>query len=226
MAACLSLFAVAGPAQVVLSALGQHDVVPPRFLGAIARICGLRVRTVGRPAVTPVLFLANHLSWLDVLALAGKTRTAFAGKDDLAGHPFLRWLCAQNDTLFLQRERRQTVAEQVALVRAALRRRPLTIFPEGTTGNGVALLAFKSSLLAAAEDAHVAIQPVALDYDDATEIAWGDEAGLANLWTILARKEPVRLTVRFLAPLAGDAASARKPMAAAARAAIEASLRL
>ena len=212
--------------QLVLTALGRRDLLPPPFLGAIGWICGLRVRTEGRPAAAPVLFLANHLSWLDILALAGITRTAFAGKDALAGHPFLRWLCEQNETIFLQRDRRHTVAQQVEEVRTALANRPLTIFPEGTTSDGTALLPFKSSLLAAAESAHVQIQAVALEYDAATEIAWGAEPGLANVWTVLARRRPVRLTIRFLEPLSGDAALQRKPMAMEAQRAIAAALRL
>jgi 1-acyl-sn-glycerol-3-phosphate acyltransferase len=224
--ACVALFAVVGPTQAVVGTLWRRDLLPPPFLAAVGWLCGLRVRTVGKPAQAPVLFLANHLSWLDILALAGMTRSVFAGKSDLAGHPFLRWLCDQNDTLFLQRDRRQTVAQQVEEVRAALASRPLTIFPEGTTSGGAALLPFKSSLLSAGEAAHVTVQPVALDYEDAAEIAWGDEAGLSNVWTILARKRPVRLTIRFLEPLTGDAATQRKPMAAAAQANIAAALRL
>ena len=218
-------FLVIVPVHVVVSLFGQRELVPPLFLAFMGRMAGLRVRTEGTPR-KGALFLANHESWLDILALAGTTRSVFAGKSDLAGHPFLRWLCDQNDTLFLQRDRRQTVAQQVEEVRAALASRPLTIFPEGTTSGGAALLPFKSSLLSAGEAAHVTVQQVALDYQDAAEIAWGDEAGLSNVWTILARRRPVRLTIRFLEPLTGEAATQRKPMAAAAQANIAAALRL
>ncbi|MEO6041948.1 MAG: lysophospholipid acyltransferase family protein [Croceibacterium sp.] len=226
VAGCLALFAVIGPAQLVVSALGRRDVLPPPFLAAIGWLCGLRVSVRGSPAAAPVLLLANHVSWLDILGLAGASRSAFAGKDALAVHPFLRWLCEQNDTIFLQRDHRQTVAQQVAAMRAALARRPLTLFPEGTTSDGRALLPFKSSLLAAAEGTGVTVQPVALDYADAAEIAWGQEPGLRNIWAILARRRPVRLTIRFLNPLPEAMLGDRKALAPAAQRAITEALPL
>jgi 1-acyl-sn-glycerol-3-phosphate acyltransferase len=107
--------------------------------------------------------------------------------------------------------------------RAALGERPLTIFPEGTTNDGTALLPFKSSLLSAVEPlAHaVPVQPVALDYGEAAEIAWhGAESGMTNVRRILARRRPVELTIRFLEPLEGEALANRKVMATAAQDAI------
>jgi 1-acyl-sn-glycerol-3-phosphate acyltransferase len=202
--------------------------MPPLFLGTMARMAGLRVRTEGtaRPGA---LFLANHVSWLDVLALAGTSRAIFVAHSGLTIHGGLKWLCDQNDTVFVTREKRGSVATQVEQVRAALGPRPLTIFPEGTTNDGTALLPFKSSLLSAVEPlAHtVPVQPVALDYDDAPEIAWhGDEPGLANVRRILARPGRVDLTIRFLEPLAGAALENRKTMTAAAQVAIAGALRL
>ena len=91
------------------------------------------------------------------------------------------------------------------------------------TNDGTALLPFKSSLLSAVEPlAHdVPIQPVALDYLHAAEIAWfGDEPGMANVNRILSRPGRVELTIKFLEPLAGEALANRKTMTAAAQAAI------
>lgn len=194
----------------------------------MARIAGLRVRTEGRPQ-PGALFLANHVSWLDILALARTSRAIFVAHSGLSGHGGLKWLCEQNDTVFVTRERRGSVAVQVEEVRAALGRRPLVIFPEGTTNDGTALLPFKSSLLSAVEPLAetVPIQPVALDYADAPGIAWhGDEPGIANVRRILARPGRIDLTIRFLEPLAGEALANRKTMTAAAQAAVAQALRL
>jgi 1-acyl-sn-glycerol-3-phosphate acyltransferase len=194
----------------------------------MGRIAGLRVRMEGGPA-PGALLLANHVSWLDILAIAGATRTRFVAHSGLTVHGGLKWLCDQNDTVFVARERRGSVAGQVEQVRAALGERPLTIFPEGTTDDGTFLHSFKSSLLSAVEPlAHeVPIQPVALDYADAPGIAWfGEEPGMANVRRILARPGRVELTIRFLEPLAGAALADRKAMAAAAQAAVTAALRL
>jgi 1-acyl-sn-glycerol-3-phosphate acyltransferase len=221
-------FLVIVPLHVVFVLFGQRKLVPPLFLWFMGRMAGLRVRTEGAPR-KGALFLANHESWLDVLALAGTSRAIFVAHSGLTVHGGLKWLCDQNDTVFVTRDRRGSVAAQVEQVRAALGERPLTIFPEGTTNDGTALRPFKSSLLSAVEPLadEVAIQPVALDYADARGIAWFDaEPGMANVRRILARPGRVELTIRFLEPLAGEALANRKTMTAAAQAAIAEALRL
>ena len=215
------------PFHVVVRPLVGREVVPPRFLAIMGWIAGLRVRTEGTPR-PGALFLANHLSWLDILALAGVSRSIFVAHSGLTVHGGLKWLCDQNDTVFITRDRRGSVAGQVEQVRAALGKRPLTLFPEGTTDDGTALRPFRSSLLAAVEPlaGQVPIQPVALDYRDAAGIAWFDgEPGMVNVRKILARRR-VELTIRFLAPLAGAALANRKAMTAAAQAAIAEALQL
>ncbi len=202
--------------------------MPPLFLGLMGRMAGLRVRIEGHPRAG-ALFLANHLSWLDILALAGTSRAIFVAHSGLAGHGALKWLCEQNDTVFITRDQRGSVAAQIEQIQAALGDRPLTIFPEATTGDGLALLPFRSSLLSAAEPlaGEVPIQPVALDYRDAAGIAWfGEERGLANMRRILARPGRIDLVIRFLEPLSGAALADRKTMTAAARDAIARALRL
>jgi len=208
--------------------LARREIMPPLFLSVMGRAAGLRVRTEGKP-LRGSLLIANHVSWLDVLALAGTSRAIFVAHSGLTGHPALKWLCEQNETVFVTRHQRGSVAEQVEQVRAALSDRPLVIFPEGTTNDGNALLPFKSSLLSAVEPLalEVPIQPVALDYQDAPDIAWfGDEPGMANVQKILSRPGRVELTIRFLEPLTGEALTNRKTMTAAAQAAIEQALRL
>ena len=214
-------FLVLVPLHVLAKLVGLRDLVPPIFLGIMARIAGVRVRSEG--ALRPgALLLANHVSWLDVLALAGASRAIFVAHSGLSVHGGLKWLCDQNDTVFITRELRGSVANQVAQVRAALGTRPVTIFPEGTTNDGRVLLPFRSSLLAAVEPlaGDVPIQPVALDYAEAPEIAWFDgEPGLTNVRKILRRRR-TDLTIRFFEPLSGEALANRKTMTAAAQAAI------
>jgi len=220
------VFLVLVPLHTLASLVGAKDLVPPVFLGLMGRVAGLRVRTVGQP-LTHALYLANHESWLDILALAGRTQAIFVGHSGLAESAFIRWLAAQNRTVFITRHQRGSVARQVEQVRAALSERPVVIFPEGTTNDGTALLPFRSSLLAAVEPlAHeVPIQPVALDFKDVTEVGWfGDEPGLANVLRVLKRPGRIDLTIHFLPALAGEALKDRKTMTAAARAAIETAL--
>lgn len=224
----LATFALVLPFQLLLTLLGRRDVIPPPFLGAIGWLAGLKVRIEGRPAAGRLLLLGNHTSWLDILALAGASRCAFVAKGELTGHRFLKWLCDQNDTVFVARRQGKHIAGQVDEVRATLALRHVAIFPEGTTSDGTRLLAFKSSLLSAVQGIPgVTVQPVALIYQDAPAIAWvGDEPGMDNVRRILARRRPIRLTIRFLEPLEGAALADRKAMAQAAQQAIATALAL
>ena len=225
-AAMLAWSVVVVPLHVLVKLAGKPWFVPPTFLCGIGWIAGLRFSVEGKPR-KHALLLANHLSWLDIMALASASRTAFVAHSGLAVSPVLKWLCEQNGTLFITRDRRHTVTRQVDQVRAALGGRRMTIFPEGTTGDGREPLPFKSALISAVEQlpAGVPVQPVALVYDEAEEIAWvGGEPGLTNACKILGRTRPVHLTLCFLPPLTGSALADRKAIAAAASAAIAGTL--
>jgi 1-acyl-sn-glycerol-3-phosphate acyltransferase len=224
----LAWAAVVVPLHLVMRLFGQRWLIPPTFLCGIGWLAGLRFTVEGKPR-KHALLLANHLSWLDIMALAAASRTVFVAHSGLAVSPALKWLCEQNGTIFIARQHRQTIADQVAQVRAALGEQRLTIFPEGTTSGGRELLPFKSALLSAVGQlpANVPVQPVALIYDEAEAIAWiGGEPGLSNVSKVLARTRPVHLTLRFLSPLTGPALADRKAMAAAAREAIARELAL
>ncbi len=203
----------------------RHNPAPRWFLAGINRLAGVTLRVHGEKVHRGAFLLVNHVSWIDIPALAAVTGTAFVGHDGLAAMPLLKWLCAMNDTVFVARYERTTIAAQIEAVRTALSDTgSLAIFPEGTTSDGTGLLPFKSSLLSALEPlpAGIAIQPVLLDYGrEAADIAWvGEEHGLHNFLRILARSRPVRIDVHFLAVLEGAALSGRKTIAAAGREAL------
>lgn len=227
--AMVLLLAVSVPLYYLAKLLPGRNPVPRRFLAGIGWIAGVRVTVAGERVRRGAFFLVNHVSWIDIPAMAAATGSAFVGHDGLASMPLLKWLCKMNDTVFVARHDRASVARQVSDVRRAISDTgALAIFPEGTTSDGTGLLPFKSSLLSALEPlpAGVAVQPVLLDFGaEAASIAWvGEEHGLDNFVRILARRRPVRLTVRFLAPLQGAALAGRKTIAAAAREAILAEL--
>lgn len=212
---CLAAYGTARP-------FTRHNPVPPRFLGGAAWIIGVRRHVQGVPLKRDTLFLANHTSWLDILALAAPTGTAFVAKSELAGVPLVGWLCSLNETVFVQRSARLAVGGQVDAIRAALESgRPVTLFPEGTTGDGTALLPFKTAMLDVLNPppAGVRVQPVILDYGPATrDVAWvGDESGTDNALRILARPGTIALSIRFLETFAPEPLAGRKAIGAEAR---------
>lgn len=227
----LRLLALAGLLAVCLvphllsRLLTGRSAVPPFFLGACAWIIGARVTTVGEPVRARTLIAANHVSWLDILILAGATGCRFVSKDDL-GNRLVHWLADQNNTLYVRRSERSDSRNQADAVAAALDGpQAVTLFPEGTTGPGDRLLPFRSTLLQAASSAgsDVAVRPVAIDYGAAaTELSWHDEPARDNVLRMLGRRGTFGVTVRLLEPL--DRALDRKGLAREARAAIGAAL--
>jgi 1-acyl-sn-glycerol-3-phosphate acyltransferase len=210
-----------GPVHLATKWLLGRSPWPPRFLAAAAWIAGARVRLGGRPIRGHALLLANHVSWLDILVLGGATRCAFVAKDEL-GHPFIHWLAEQNATVYVKRAHRKGAKDQAVAVAQALGGdKPVTVFPEATTGPGTHLLPFRSTLLEAANFAarDVAIRPVAVDYGGAAhEVGWWHEPGMVNVMRLLGRRGTLPVTVHLLEPL--DRVGDRKRLAHEAREAI------
>ncbi|KKC25163.1 lysophospholipid acyltransferase family protein [Sphingomonas sp. SRS2] len=197
------------------------------FLQWFGEALGLDVRIAGKPAGRDVLYVANHVSWLDILALGGATPTAFVSKDDVRRWPLVGMLARIGGTIFIDRDSRRAVRGQAdRLGLALLDHHPVTLFPEGTTNDGLSLFAFRPALFASVAPAPpgIVVQPVAIDYGDAgAEIAWtGDEDLGPNARKVLERPGPLVCTLRFLPPLAPS--DDRKQLAAQAQAAITAAL--
>ena len=62
---------------------------PRLFLGWAARCAGARVTRVGVPLRRDVFYISNHLSWIDILAIAGQSGTAFVAKEELRAAPLV-----------------------------------------------------------------------------------------------------------------------------------------
>lgn len=202
---------------------------PRLYLGWAARCAGARVTPVGVPLRRDVFYVSNHLSWIDILAVAGASGTAFVAKAELARVPVVGWLARLNRTVFVSREDRMGVAEQINQLRDTLAENwSVTVFPEGTTTDGRSLLPFKTPMLRVLEPPPpgVLVQPVMLDYGAmGDEVAWiGDEAGLDNARRLLARRGSFALRVHFLDPFDPRDFPGRKAIAAESRRRIEEAL--
>ncbi|MGI8942716.1 MAG: lysophospholipid acyltransferase family protein [Qipengyuania sp.] len=227
--AIVALLLVFVPLHYAFRVFAYGSPFPMLFLRYTARVVGARVSSVGTPLRRDVFFICNHISWIDILALAGASGTAFVAKQELSEVPVIGWLCSLNRTVFVKRENRMGVAEQINALREALQDNwSVTVFPEGTVTDGQSLLPFKSSMLSVLEPPPpgVMVQPVVLDYGSvAEEISWvGEESGLHNAMRVMARKGTFRLTLRFLEPFSPEEHRGRKAIAAKAREEIEVGL--
>ncbi len=197
------------------------------FLRASGWAAGAQVLVVGTPISRNVLFIANHVSWMDILVLAGRTGTTFVAKAEMATWPVFGWMARQNNTVYVKRDNLLDAKNQASTLQTALLKgQPVTLFPEGTTG--MQLLQFRSSLIAAVVPAPegISIQPVAIDYGNLVdEIAWVDDQSVGvNALAVMSRKGRVPITLHFLAPLDHADFGDRKAIAAHSRAEIAAAL--
>jgi lyso-ornithine lipid O-acyltransferase len=199
------------------------------FLHGAGWAAGARVTVKGTPTRHKTLYIANHVSWMDILVLAGKSSTAFVAKADMESWPVLGWLATQNNTVYVKREDPRDVKNQANdLQKALLSKQPVTLFPEGTTANGLELLPFRSSLIAAVVPAPpgISIQPVAIDYGDlAADIAWTDVESVGNnALRVMGQRWRIPVTLHFLPPLDQADFGDRKAIAAHSRAEIAGAL--
>lgn len=190
------------------------------WAGKLLRVLGLRQTLVGSFHAGPVLLLANHVSWLDILAIhAVCPQARFVSKADVRGWPLLGWLVGAVGTLFIERERKRDALRVVHQVAAALADGDtIAVFPEGTTGDGRTLLPFHANLLQAAIAGGHPVQPVVLRFHQpghrfSPEVAWlGETTLLQNLWAVLCADA---LTVELsVLPAFGSRHADRRALAA------------
>jgi len=228
-AGLIGLLLVFVPLHYLYRAFSYGSPFPMLFLRRAARVCGARITVVGTHLKRDVFFVANHISWIDILALAGASGTAFVAKAELAEAPVVGWLARLNRTVFVKREHRMGVAEQInALKEALVDNWSVTVFPEGTTTDGQSLLPFKTSMLSVLEPPPpgVLVQPVILDYGPVAEwIGWiGEEGGLNNAKRVLSRKGSFKVRLHYLEPFSPEDFKGRKAISIEARRRIEEAL--
>jgi 1-acyl-sn-glycerol-3-phosphate acyltransferase len=183
---------------------GECKSAPGGFVpegGGEQGCCDFHVKETGHGR----LWVANHISWLDVVVLGAQTPLAFIAKSEIAAWPVVGLLARSTGVLFVERGRAVRSGKTVAAMRERLLRgETLLLFPEGTTTRGGSVARFHSSLFQAALDAAVPVIPLAVSYrgPHAELVPFvGDDAFVPHLWRLLgARGMEARLAVT--APLA------------------------
>ena len=69
----------------------------------LCRILDVRLQSRGTPHAGAALFVANHISWLDIFCIAAVCPTQFLAKQEVAAWPLFGWLCRRAGTAFIRR---------------------------------------------------------------------------------------------------------------------------
>lgn len=169
------------------------------------------------------MYVANHISWLDVIIINAIVPSAFIAKDDVRSWPLIGWLSEKTDTYFMQRGSRQAAHRAVSHISELLRTGiDVVVFPEGTTTKGDQVLPFHGALLQGAIDANTPVQPIVIFYHDkygnqSTITAYYADMGLMeSIWRVLAA-DYTAATI-YLLPALDSSAFDRRTLATALRA--------
>lgn len=175
---------------------------------AMLRHLGIALQVRGQPPLTgPMLLVANHFSWLDIVVMHAARHCRFVSRSDVQAWPLVGTLATAAGTLYIQRSVRRDALRVVQQMTDALRARDvLAVFPEGTTGDGSTLLPFHANLLQAALAADAPVLPVGLRYADRATGApsqapsyVGDDSLLGSLWRT-ACAPPIVAVVHYGTP--------------------------
>ena len=199
----------------------QRDAIIVEWSQEMLGILHARLRLLGDvPPVTlsSVLFAANHISWLDILAINAFRRVRFVAKAEVRQWPIVGWLAARAGTTFIRRSRSYELTRVAKTVSRSLRKgHCVALFPEGTTSDGTSLRPFHSGLFESAIDAEATVWPVGLRYpgpDGTADVGaafLGEDSLIASMLRIVAR--PATEIQMWFAPPLIAAGSTRRELA-------------
>ena len=225
----LTLFLL--PFHLLAVSLGLRRIInemPVVYHRMVCFILGIRVRVHGvRSAVTPTLFVCNHVSYLDIEVLGSLVPGSFVAKAEVATWPFFKTLAKAQRTIFVERTSSKASTSRDEMLRRLDTGDNLMLFPEGTSSDGTRVLPFRSALFGVAQlrrdDKPIVVQAVAISYTRLDGIplgrywrplfAWfGDLDLVPHLWQMVCLGE-TEAVVTFFPPVDIDRLGDRKKLA-------------
>lgn len=143
-----------------------------RIAAAICRVHGFDVRLEGILPNRPVIFVANHVSYVDAPVLASLAPCTVIAKGEVRRWPILGAGAAALGALFVERGDAWSGALALRQSARALAAGVSVLgFPEGTTSSGEDVLPFRRGLFGLARLTGVPVVPIAIHYSS-TELRW------------------------------------------------------
>jgi len=192
----------------------DHRVIRLWSAGML-RVFGLRTRRFGTPLPNAALFVANHVSWIDITLMHSQRVVGFVAKAEISRWPVVGWLASRGGTIYHHRGDNESLHGVMhQMVQRLEQGQAVGVFPEGRTTDGQRIGVFHARIFQPAVLAGVPAQPVALKYgargDAQTTVAFQkNEHFLGNFLRLLG--EPPRAAeVHFLEPVAASEEGRRR----------------
>ena len=185
-------------------------------------VFGITVRSVGQALPGAAMFVANHVSWVDIVVLHSQRMMGFVAKREIASWPLIGWMAARAETIFHKRGSTESLGGVVEHMVERLRQgRSVGAFPEGGTRGGRGLGPFHARIFTAAVEANAPVQPVALRYGEGgsaqTRIAFQPRENFLQNFLRLLGDPACVADVVFLTPILPGDAEGRRRIAETAR---------
>lgn len=211
-----------------LAALGAVRMSPPRepraaavrlsiVLGALADAHDLDVRVRGSIPRGRALVVANHVSYLDPIAILSVCPALPVAKDDVRGWPLVGEIARRYGVVFVERDDPTERAIVLRRIHDLLGRGASVLnFAEGTTTPGTQVAPFWRGGFGIAQRLDVPVIPVALRYRD-PDLAWfGQATFLPHYWRTI-RRSRLEVSLSFGAPIHRRTGEPPEAMAARTR---------
>ena len=170
----------------------------------------------------PVLYVSNHLSYLDIPVLGATLNGRFIAKNEISTWPIIGYLSKVGNTIFINRNLRFLKKNKSIIYDFISKGDNIILFPEGTTSDGIRVLKFKSSLLTSLEQKNILIQPIVIKYQSINGlplnrwlkpiVAWYGDMDLKPHLINILKLFSIKAKITFLPPFNGKDFVNRKDM--------------
>lgn len=167
----------------------------------MCRTVGVCITRRGSPISQPALYVANHRSYIDIIAMAAQLETSYVAKASVAKWPVIGYAARLANTIFVERDDRRSRAQtRTQIARALKAGQSVTVFAEGTTAAGPEILPLRQGVFQIAVEADVPVVPVAIDYPDRRD-AWVGDATFVGHFLQRFSRSTVPMHITFCSPL-------------------------
>ena len=158
---------------------------------ALLLMTGVKVRaTIEGSPETPCLIVANHISYVDVLAIAGVLPTSFMAKSEVEEWGLISSVIKYSNGIFVNRDCRVSRVKAMFELVSTLKNRNMCVFPEGSTTahEPPTSQVWQRGAFAAAHRAKSALLVLGISYEDRENTPWiGEMSFLPHFWATICR---------------------------------------
>jgi 1-acyl-sn-glycerol-3-phosphate acyltransferase len=160
-----------------------------QWLNRIPPAMGVRFTVEGIPYQGACLFVANHISYIDPIAVLMHVDAHVVAKMEIKRWPLVGLGAHLVGTIFVNREEKSSRRQTADTIQRVLEEgESILIFPEGTTSAGPGTLPFRTRSFAAAFAAGVPVQPVAIYYNTPKAAFIGEHTFLSHFFNLFGEK--------------------------------------